>query len=594
MINKKQESTTSRNKNFRILLSLLEYIRPYQGKFLLGLVLLFISSSLFLVFPTISGILIDVASDKEHPYFDSLEQVAIAFLVILFFQSFISFFRVTLFAQVSEKAIADIRYNLYDHLLFLTMSFYDERRTGELISRITSDIGIIQNTFSITVAELIRQMVILIFGISLIFITAPKLSLFMLILVPALIVLAMIFGRFIRKLSKKTQDLLANSNIIVEETISAIKTVKAFTNELFEIGRYRNALDKTVSFAIKTAYYRAGFIAFIIFALFGSLVAVMWYGASLVQSGELSVGELVSFILYTTFIGASLAGLGDLIGQLQKSVGATERIMEIMDEPVEQGFTDGLKKPVHLNGAIAYKNVTFSYPSRKEINILNDFHLNIKSGEKIALVGHSGSGKSTIIQLLLHYYLPNDGQIILDEHESRTIHLSALRQNIAVVPQDVVLFGGSIKENILYGKPDASQEMVIEAAKSANALEFIESFPEGFETIVGEKGIKLSGGQKQRLAIARAILKDPKILILDEATSSLDTESEKLVQDAIEKLMKNRTTIIIAHRLSTIRKVDKIYVIENGQIKEKGSHTELLNGAGTYSNLIKMQFEDSY
>jgi ABC-type multidrug transport system fused ATPase/permease subunit len=401
----------------------------------------------------------------------------------------------------------------------------------------------------------------------------------------------MVFGRFIRKLSKKTQSELASANVIVEETLQSINIVKAFTSELTEVLRYRKSLDKVVKVALKSATYRGAFISFIIFAMFGGIVAVLWYGASLVQEGSMSVGDLLSFVLYTTFIGGSIAGLGDLYGQIQKAIGASERVMEILQE--EEEFKIEAKEKIHLQGAIQFENVKFSYPTRKDVQVLKNLNLSVGAGEKIALVGHSGAGKSTIIQLLMRFYPLGSGQIKVDDQNIESLSITGYRQNIGIVPQEIILFGGSIRENIAYGKPNASDEEIIAAAEKANAWLFIKDFPEGLDTLVGERGVKLSGGQRQRIAIARAILKDPKILILDEATSSLDAESENLVQQALDELMKNRTTIIIAHRLATIRKVDKIFVLKEGQISEQGSHQELLESEnGTYSNLVKLQLQD--
>jgi ABC-type multidrug transport system fused ATPase/permease subunit len=490
--------------------------------------------------------------------------------------------------------MANIRYGLYKKYMMLPFTFYDKRRVGELVSRITSDISMLQDTLSVTIAELLRQFSILIIGTFIIFYTTTSLSLFMLGTFPVIIVIAIIFGRYIRKLSKNTQDDLAKTNVIVEETLQSIQTVKSFTNELFETIRYRKSLDNVIVTALRAAKYRAAFISFIIFVLFGGIVAIMWYGALLVKSGDMTVGDLLSFVLYTTFIGGSIAGLGDLYGQIQKAIGASDRIIEVLDEPDEEDVVDAKEKLI-LKGDINFSQVGFSYPTRLDFEVLKDIQLSIKSGEKVALVGPSGAGKSTLVQLLMRYYPISNGGITIDGKNIEDYQLKAYRENIGVVPQEVILFGGSIRENIAYGKQEASEEDIILAAKKANALDFINSFPEGFDTLVGERGVKLSGGQRQRIAIARAILKDPAILVLDEATSSLDAESEHLVQEALTELMKGRTSIIIAHRLSTVRQADKIFVLKDGKIAESGSHDELITiEDGVYGNLVRLQFNDGH
>jgi ABC transporter fused permease/ATP-binding protein len=585
----KEEKRPLNKENFSKLLRIFSFIRPYSRLFILGLVCLLFSSSILLAFPALTGKLIDAASGDSDWILDDINSIALALLGVLFVQSIFSFLRVFLFARVSENSIADLRNSLYSKLLALPMGFYDKRRTGELFSRITSDVSQLQDTFSTTLAEFLRQILTLLVGVAIIFVTTPKLSLFMLATFPFLVILAFVFGRFIRKLSKKTQDELASANVVVEETLQSIQVVKAFASELFESMRYGRALRRVVDIAITTAVYRGLFISFIIFALFGGIVAVMWYGASLVAEGTLSVGDLLSFILYTTFIGGSIAGLGDLYGQIQKSIGASERVIEILDETAES-IAPVKEKALNLRGKVSFRNVHFSYPTRVELPVLQGLDFEIKPGEKVALVGHSGAGKSTIIQLIMRFYDPVSGSILVDDRPIDEYPLSAYRQALGIVPQEITLFGGSIAENIAYGKPDASMEEIVQAAKNSYAEEFINSFPEAYQTLVGERGIKLSGGQRQRVAIARALLKDPRILILDEATSSLDAESEGFVQKALDKLMHGRTSIIIAHRLATIRKVDRIIVLEQGRIVETGTHDELMSGSSSvYNKFVSLQ-----
>lgn len=573
----------------RKLIGIFRFVLPHRGMFILGLVALGLSSGTLLAFPYFAGKLLDVAQGKTDFILTSINQIALALIVILVIQGIFSFIRVYTFTFVSERTVADLREHIYAKIVWLPLSFYDSRRIGELLSRITSDVGTLYDTFTFTLAELLRQVLILAIGIPVIFFLYPKLTIFMLLTFPLLVVAALFFGKFIRKLSKKTQDQLASSNVIVEETLQSIAVVKSFTNELFEVLRYKKSLNEVVKTAIHASRYRGAFISFTIVALFGGIVAVSWYGAYLVQSKEAEVGELFSFVIYTAFIGGSIAGLGDIYSQIQRSIGASERILEILNQSDEQ--TESLGS-IKLKGDIEFKNVSFSYPTRNDFEVLKEISFKIKPGEKIALVGPSGSGKSTIINLLMRFYPVGSGDILVDQSNNQSYNLSDYRSNIGIVPQEVILFGGTIRENISYGRPGASIEEIIDAAKKANALEFIESFPEKIETLVGDRGIKLSGGQRQRIAIARAILKNPVILILDEATSSLDAISENLVQEALEKLMENRTTLVIAHRLSTIRKVDRILVIKDGQIAESGSHDDLIKlHDGLYNNLLKLQFE---
>ncbi|MEM9991774.1 MAG: ATP-binding cassette domain-containing protein, partial [Bacteroidota bacterium] len=408
---------------------------------------------------------------------------------------------------------------------------------------------------------------------------------------PVIIIGAMFFGRYIRNLSKERQEELGQSNNSINEAIQSIQAVKAFTNELFERMRYGKSIDKVVDISIKFAHARALFSVMIIVLLFGALFFIIWRGATMVMDGTLTAGNLIEFVVYTSIIGAAIAGLGNFYTELLGALGATERIREILAEESEVDVEADV--PVlRLQGDIAFKEVHFNYPTRKDVDVLKGISLKVAAGKKVALVGTSGAGKSTIVQLLLKFYSIDQGSVTVDGKDIATYNTTALRRNIAIVPQEVILFGGTIGENILYGKPDASEAEVIAAAKKANALDFIEAFPEGMETIVGERGVKLSGGQRQRIAIARAILKNPTILLLDEATSALDAESEKSVQDALNILMEGRTSIIIAHRLATIRDVDCIYVLENGTIIEEGTHEELsAKPEGAYNSLAKLQFE---
>jgi len=569
-----------------------KYIRPYRWSFFFGLVLLFLSTLTFLVFPYLSGLMVDIAQGEAEMDLN-LKDVGWILALVLVAQGVVSYLRIYLFSIVSEKGIADVRRALYNKLIGLPMTYFEHARVGELVSRLTADVEKLYNAFSITLAEFLRQVIILVVGILFLAIRAPKLSLIMLATFPVVIVGAMLFGRFIRKLSKERQEELAESNNILNETMQAIQAVKAFTNEFFESVRYGKRIDRVVKIALGYARWRALFSVFIVTFLFGALFFIIWQGAYMVQTGEMTVGLLIEFVAYTAIIGGSIAGLGNFYTQLLGAIGATERIREILKDESEIEVGKSHQQPaVKVEGHIEYDDVHFSYPTRKDVMVLKGLSFRVEPGQKVALVGTSGAGKSTIVQLLLKFYNIDEGDIRIDGKSIHDFDTTAHRRNIAIVPQEVILFGGSIRENILYGKPDASEEEIIEAATKANAWDFIQTFPEGLDTLVGERGVKLSGGQRQRIAIARAILKDPAILLLDEATSSLDAESEKMVQDALYKLMQGRTSIIIAHRLATIRDVDQIFVIDNGQIIEQGTHDELSSREeGAYNTLAKLQFE---
>lgn len=578
-------------ETLREALKIFSFVRPYRWQFTFGLLLLFLSSTVFLVFPKIIGQMLDVAQGVA-PDVD-LRQIGGWLVGILVFQGVVSYLRVMMFAQVSERGTADIRVALYKRLISLPIVFFEKSRVGELVSRLTNDVEKLYNTFYFVLAEFLRQIIILVGGIGVLWWMSHRLALVMLATFPVIVIGAMFFGRWVRKLSKERQNRLAETNTILDETLQSIHAVKAFTNELFESRRYTRSNTDVVNVSMRYAKGRAVFAVFIITMLFGALFFVIGYGMYMVQLKQITAGELIAFVTYTAIIGGSIASLGNFYTELVGAIGATERIREILNSASETESRPPTNRPAgRLHGDVQLDNVWFSYPTRADVGVLKGVSLEIPAGKKVALVGQSGAGKSTIMQLLLQFHHADRGEVRVDGHDVADYDLESYRSNFAIVPQEVILFGGSIRENILYGKPDATEAEIVAAAQKANAWDFIRMFPDGLDTVVGERGIKLSGGQRQRIAIARAILRNPSILLLDEATSSLDAESEKVVQEALHNLMEGRTSIIIAHRLATIRDVDCIYVLEGGRIVEQGTHDELSaldNGA--YSSLAKLQFE---
>jgi ABC-type multidrug transport system fused ATPase/permease subunit len=579
---------------------LFRYVLPHRAKFVAAVLALVGSSLLALAFPTIAGKLVDGAlAGREGGaagllFGGDLNLIAGGLVLVLACQAFFSFFQSLWFNEVGARALTDLRRDTFARLVRLSMAFHSQRRVGELSSRIAADLAQMQETVSVTLPHFFRQVAILVGGVVLIVATSGRLAAVMLSSFPPLIVAAVAFGRLIRKTSREAQDRLAESNVVVEESLQGIATVKAFTNEAYEEDRYRAGLEGFLVATLRGARYRGAFVSFIVFGLFGAIVLVLWYGARLVQAGDLTVGDLTRFLLYTMYVGGAMGSFAELYSQLQRTLGATQRVRELLDETPEEVGAKPAGQARTLAGDVLFEEVFFSYPSRKEVQVLRGAALSARSGERVALVGPSGAGKSTLVSLLLRFYEPDAGRILIDGRDANRYALPELRGQIAVVPQDVLLFGGSIAENIGYGRPGAPQTEIENAARLANAHDFIRGFPKGYETVVGERGIQLSGGQRQRVAIARAILKNPAILILDEATSSLDSESESLVQQALDTLMEGRTSIIIAHRLATVRTADRIFVLKDGQTVESGRHAELLERAeGVYRMLSELQFNAS-
>lgn len=596
---------------------LFSYMGKHRWKFYFGLFFLVCTGATALIFPQLLGQLMgligktpdaaatvqDSAAMKEalgtldeQMLLDAADKFGFWIIILLSAQAIASFFRVYFFENATQNMLASLRLSTFSHLMRLPMTYFSKNMAAELNSRVSADITQIGETFTTALAEFFRQLIIVVGGVILIGYTSWKLALVMLIVIPPVAILAMVFGRKIRGIAKELQENVGESNMIVGESLQGIANVKAFTNEGYEAKRYNKVADKIIAVAMRNARARGTFFAFIIFCLFGSIMLMVWYGVRLKVSGDITPEQMVAFLLTTMFVAASIGGLPEQYAQIQRAVGAADRVFEILNQETEEISLDPnrTRSQLKLKGEVAFNNVAFSYPTRKDFVVLNDISFSAKQGQTIALVGHSGSGKSTMASMLMRFYNPDSGTVVIDGKNALDYNLTELRENMAIVPQDVLLFGGTIAENIAYGRPGASHGEIEDAARKANALSFIESFPDKFETKVGDRGIQLSGGQRQRIAIARAVLKDPSILILDEATSSLDSESERLVQEALDKLMQGRTSFVIAHRLSTIRNADRIVVIDKGVVAESGTHDELMQVQdGVYRSLNNLQFQDS-
>jgi len=575
---------------------LLAYVLPWRGRFALAVAALVVSMSFGLLFPLLVGNLVDAALPSLAPppsaWRPDVNTVALLLVGTLAIQAVLTFFYSYAFNFVGEHAVARLRRRLYETLIGQPMKFFGEHRVGELTSRLSSDLALVGETLTGTISQALRQAIMLLGGVVAITATSPRLSLVMVSTFPVLMLVAVFAGRKVRLVSRAAQDRLAESATIVEETLQGIASVKAFGNEPHEARRYGAGVDAYLQTVLSSARRRAGLVAFIILGIFGSIILVLWYGATLMKAAQLTHGQLTRFTLYTLFVGGAVSSFAEVFGQLQRTLGANERLRELLAEcpepPVDAAKA---RSEVRLRGAVAFDNVSFRYPSRPDLPVLRGLSLHAAPGEKVALVGPSGAGKSTLTALLLRFYEPETGVLLLDGKDARELPLDVVRGNMAIVPQEVLLFGGSIRENIAYGRPGADEADIRAAAERAHCHEFIARFPEGYDTLVGERGVKLSGGQRQRLAIARALLRDPAILILDEATSSLDSESEALIQSALASLLAGRTAFIIAHRLATVRQCDRICVLESGTITETGTHAELIAApSGTYRRLAELQF----
>ena len=569
-----------------LLASLLKLAKPEWVSLSIGTFFLLIGAAASLSYPQAIRVIVDQAMGANDSAV--VDKAALILLVIFAVQGVAIAFRSYLFTVAGERIVMRLREKLYGSIIEQDIAFFDKTRTGELANRLAADTSVLQNTVSVNISMALRHLVSATGAVGLLLYTSPVLTILMLVVVPAVAVGAVWVGRKIRRYSKRAQDALAQAGEVAEETISGVRTVRSFSKEEHEKRRYGEAVFLSFAHARKRALVSAFFIGSASFAAYGAIAVVVWYGGRMVVDGAISVGDLTSFVLYTLIVALSLASLGTLWADFMRAAGAGERVFSLMEKVPTMVMEEGEVLET-LSGSISFQKVSFSYPSRPDIQVLKEIKLKLQAGEIVALVGASGAGKSTIASLCFRLYDPTVGQITLDEKNLCDLQPKWLRTKIGVVAQEPILFSTSIEENIRYGRKGASFDDVVQAAKIANAFDFVTSFPEEFKTQVGERGVQLSGGQKQRIAIARAVLKDPTILILDEATSALDTESEFLVKEALDRLMKGRTTLIIAHRLSTVRDADRVLVLDKGVVVQAGAHEELIAQGGIYKRLVERQ-----
>jgi subfamily B ATP-binding cassette protein MsbA len=595
---------------------LFRYVRPYGKRLVTAIICLFISSFLALMVPLVSGLLVDAISGQTAAgrstvfgfvgdfYTNVLRRnppqvrggvlnwVVVVMLGVFVLQAGFNFIQSYFLSYVGERVMADLRTQTYEHIQHMSLRFFNERQVGEITSRITNDVTTIQNTVTVNIATLLQNLVTFVGSLAFMVFLSVRLTLVTMVVVPLMLLAAIVFGRRLRRISTEVQDRMANATAVLQETVAGVRVVQSFAREPHEISRFREAIEDAFNMSMRRARVRSTFLPIVSFLGFTALVLVLWYGGQQVIAGFMSPGDLVSFLIYAGTIAASLGTFTGLYSQLQESLGATLRVFGLLDlTPDIRDKPNAIPLP-QVKGEVVFNDVSFTYDTEapKPGYVLHRINLTVEPGEILALVGPSGSGKTTLVNMIPRFFDPTEGSVTVDGFDLRDVQLRTLREQIGIVPQETLLFSGTIRENILYGKLDASEAEMIAAAKAANAHQFVSQMSHGYHTVVGERGIKLSGGQRQRIAIARALLKNPRVLILDEATSALDTESEALVQEALDRLMQGRTTFVIAHRLSTVQIADRIAVMDRGRIVELGSHQELMQLGGLYSRLYSLQF----